>query len=86
MLAGQAMVWTPRTWPAEINLGLELTLPTGSSNVLTGSTALRPFAAAGTKLGPFDLIGNLSYQWVLGGPAAYSELFRFSLAGGATRP
>lgn len=81
VLTGQAMVWTPRAWPAEVDLGLELTLPTGSSRVLTASTALRPFAAGGTKLGPFDVIGNLSYQWVLDGPAAYSELFQTTVAG-----
>jgi hypothetical protein len=81
VLVGQAMVWAPRAWPAEIDLGLELTLPTGSSKVLTGSTALRPFAAVGTKLGPVDVIGNLSYQWVLGGPIADSELFQTTLAG-----
>jgi hypothetical protein len=81
VLVGQAMAWAPRAWPAEIDVGLELTLPTGNSNVLTGSLALRPFAAAGTKLGPFDVIGNLSYQWVLDGPAAYSELFQATVAG-----
>jgi hypothetical protein len=81
-LAGQAMVWTPRAWPVEVDLGLELTLPSGSSNVLAGSTALRPFAAAGVKLGPLDVIGNLSYQWGLDGPLADSELFQVAVAGG----
>ena len=82
LLAGQAMVWMPRAWPGEVDLGLELTLPSGSSKVLAGSTALRPFAAVGVKLGPVDVIGNLSYQWVLDGPLAYSELFQVTVAGG----
>lgn len=82
LLTGQAMVWVPRAWPAEVDLGLELTLPSGSSNVLAGSTALRPFAAAGTKLGSFDVIGNLSYQWGFDGPLASSQLFQVTVATG----
>jgi len=82
VLVGQAMVWIPRSWPAEVDLGLELTLPTGGSDVGAGSTALRPFAAAGTKLGPLDVIGNLSYQWIFDGPTSGTQLFQASLAAG----
>src|SRR4030095_12377270 len=54
--------------PIQLDLVLELTLPTGDPDRLGGSTALRPFAAAGITLGPFDIIGNLSSQWLLRGP------------------
>jgi hypothetical protein len=81
-LQGQAMLWAPSGWPAELDVGLELTLPTGGSSVLAGSTAVRPFVAAGAKLGPLDVIGNLSYQWLVAGPAAGIELFQSTLAVG----
>ena len=82
VLQGQAMLWAPRGWPAELDVGLELTLPTGGSSVLAGSTAVRPFAAAGAKLGPLDVMGNLSYQWVVAGPVQVLELFQSTLAVG----
>src|SRR5262245_30899347 len=82
VLVGQAMVWTAREWPAEVDVGLELTLPTGSSSVMAGSTALRPFTAAGVKLGPVDVLGSLSYQWALEGPGAGTDLFQAAVAVG----
>jgi hypothetical protein len=79
LLTGQAMAWSSsRPW--EIDLGLELTLPTGDPDILSGSTALRPFVAAGTKLGPFDVLGHLSYQWIVAGPLAETELLQTSVA------
>jgi len=80
VLGAQAMVWTQRDWPVEIDAGLELTLPTGSDSLLAGSTAMRPFVAAGVKVGPLDVIGNMSYQWLVAGPVARSGLFQSSLA------
>src|SRR5262245_20421443 len=80
VLGAQAMVWTQRDWPVEIEAGLELTLPTGSGSLPAGSTAVRPFVAAGVKVGPLDVIGNMSYQWLVAGPVARSELFERSLA------
>ena len=82
IVGGQAMVWTAGSWPAEVDLGFELTLPTGGSDVLAGSTAVRPFVAAGTKLGPLDLIGNLSYEWALGGTFSGTQLFQATAAVG----
>jgi len=84
ILQGQAAAWTPKGWPAELDLGLELTLPSGGSSVLAGSTAVRPFLAAGVKFGPLDVIGNLSYQWVVAGPVARVELFQTTLSIGYT--
>jgi hypothetical protein len=80
LLTGQAMAWSSSRRPWEIDLGLELTLPTGDPDILSGSTALRPFVAAGTKLGPFDVLGNLSYQWIVAGPLAETELLQTSVA------
>lgn len=82
VLGAQAMVWAPRDCPAEIDVGVELTLPTGGDSVLAGSTAVRPFVAAGVKLGPLDVLGNLSYQWVVGGPVAGTDLFQATVAVG----
>lgn len=82
LLTGQALVWAPRDNPVEIDLGLELTLPTGDPDLLGGSIALRPFAAAGIKFGRFDVVGNLSYQWIVAGPLAGNEIFQTTLAAG----
>ena len=80
VLQSQAMVWTPSSRSAELDVGLELTVPSGGSNVLAGTTAVRPFGAWGVKVGPFDVIGNLSYQWTVAGPAAGVDLFQATLA------
>jgi Putative MetA-pathway of phenol degradation len=83
LLSGQARTWAPHDWPAQVDLGLELTLPTGdASRGLGGSTALRPFVAAGTKLGPLDVVGNVSYQWGLDGPLDGAEIFQAIVAVG----
>jgi Putative MetA-pathway of phenol degradation len=82
VLGGQARVWVPQDWPTEIDVGLDLTLPTGGESVLAGSTAVRPFVAAGTKLGSLDVLANVSYQWIVAGPVARTELFQATLAVG----
>ena len=46
--------------------GVELTLPTGSERRgLGGELAVEPFVTAGIALGPFDLLGEVAYEWVL---------------------
>lgn len=80
VLVGQALAWQSLPWKAQVNLGLELTLPTGSETVLAGSTALRPFVAAGIKLGPVDLLGNVSYAWVVAGPFSDTEYVQANAA------
>jgi hypothetical protein len=83
LLTAQAAAWIPRGWPAEIDVGLELPLPSGGGErALAGNTATRPFVAAATKLGPIDVLGNLSYQWIVDGPAAGTDLFQASFAVG----
>jgi len=82
LLTGQARVWAPSDHRVEIDLGLDLTLPTGDPDLLGHSTALRPFAAAGIKLGQFDLLSNLSYQWIVAGPLAATEVFKSTVAVG----
>jgi hypothetical protein len=82
VLVGQAVVWQSAPRRAQVNLGVELTLPTGNKTVLAGSTAVRPFAAGGIKLGPVDVLGNLSYAWVVGGPASGGQFFQANAAVG----
>jgi Putative MetA-pathway of phenol degradation len=82
LLTAQALAWAPSDRPVEIDLGLELTLPTGDPDLLGRSTAVRPFAAAGIKLGRFDVLGNLSYQWIVAGPLASTEVFQTTVAVG----
>jgi hypothetical protein len=81
LLQSQAVVWTPRAWPAEVDLGLELTLPTGGWRG-GGSTAVRPFVVGAVKVGPLDVIGNLSYQWFAAGPFSGTNGLQASLSVG----
>jgi len=53
---------------ALVAFGLEYKLPSGSrARGLGGEHALEPFLTAGMALGPFDLIGEVAYEWVLNG-------------------
>ncbi len=63
-----------------VGLGVELTLPTGSAKLLAGSTAVRPFVGGAIKLGPLDLIANLSHQWVAAGPVSGVQQFQANTA------
>jgi hypothetical protein len=51
-----------------IAVGLEYKLPSGSrTRGLGGEHTLEPFLTAGIALGPFDVIGEVAYEWVLNG-------------------
>ena len=51
-----------------IAFGLESTLPSGSrARGLGGEHTIEPFLTAGIALGPFDVIGEVAYHWVLNG-------------------
>jgi hypothetical protein len=80
VLAGQASVFQSLRWRMQVDVGVELLLPTGSASILAGSTAVRPFVIGGIKLGPLDLITNLSYQWVVAGPVSGVQLFQANAA------
>ena len=80
MLAGQAAVLEARQGKFELDVGIELTLPTGSSGTLAGSTTVRPFVSGATKLDPLDLIANLSHQWGVAGPLSGFRLFQANAA------
>lgn len=80
VLVGQAAVLKARHGKIELDVGVELTLPTGSRSVLAGSTAVRPFVSGAITLGPFDLIVNLSHQRVLAGPVSGAQLFQANAA------
>jgi len=81
-VGAQAAVWRPREWPAQVDAGLQVSLPTGSRDVLAGSTEVRTFIAGGVTAGPIDLVGNVSYEWGLTGPLKETQLFQASLAAG----
>jgi len=63
-----------------VDVGIELTLPTGSATLLAGSTAVRPFVSGAIKLGPLALIANLSHQWVATGPVSGVQQFQANTA------
>jgi hypothetical protein len=82
LAVGQARVFAPTDWPVEIDVGLGVTLPTGDSEAVGGATtAVRPFVAAGIKLGPVDVLGSLGYQWT-DGPSAHSQAVQAAIAVG----
>lgn len=63
-------LWKSVQYRALVAAGFELTLPSGSaSRGLGGTFAIEPFVTAGIALGPFDIIGELHYEWQLNSPA-----------------
>lgn len=80
VVVGQAAVLKSRREKVELDVGVELTLPTGSAHLLAGSTAVRPFISGAIGLGAFELIANLSHQWVVAGPVAGVQLFHANAA------
>jgi hypothetical protein len=80
VLAGEVAVLKARHGRIQLDVGVELTLPTGSSSIPAGSTAVRPFVSGAIKLGPLDLIANLSHQWVVAGPVSGVQLFQANAA------
>ncbi len=65
-----------------VAFGLEHKLPSGSrARGLGGEHAIEPFLTAGMAIGPFDLIGEMAYEWVLNGEERPREQeFNASLA------
>jgi len=83
LVVGLARVFAPTDWPVEIDVGLGVTLPTGDSEVVGGATtAVRPFLAAGIKLGPVDVLGSLGYQWTADGPSGHGHAVQAAIAVG----
>jgi hypothetical protein len=76
LMVGQVAVLRSRHGKFELDVGIELTLPTGSTSLLAGSTGVRAFVSAAVKAGPFDLIANLSHQWVVAGPISGVQFFQ----------
>ena len=68
-LENKFLLWKSVQYRAQVAGGFELTLPSGSaSRGLGGDFNIEPFLTAGIALGPFDLIGELHYEWNLKGP------------------
>ena len=63
--------------------GLDVTLPSGSAaRGLGGNSALTPFVTAGTHFRRLELLGDLSYRWVLSGPDHPEKSIAGGLAAG----
>jgi len=67
-LQAKLQVFKSVQYRALVAFGLESKLASGSkSRGLGGEYALEPFLTAGIALGPFDLIGEVAYEWILNG-------------------
>ena len=67
-LQAKYQVFKSVQYRALVAFGLESKLASGSSaRGLGGEYALEPFLTAGIALGPFDLIGEVAYEWILNG-------------------
>jgi len=81
-LQAKLQVFKSVQYRALVAFGLESKLASGSATRgLGGEYAIEPFLTAGIALGPFDLIGEVAYEWVLNGDEHPREQeFRASLA------
>src|SRR5262245_22306970 len=67
-LQAKLQVFKSVQYRALVAFGLEYKLPSGSrSRDLGGEHAIEPFLTAGIALGPFDLLGEVAYEWILNG-------------------
>jgi hypothetical protein len=67
-LQAKLQVFKSVQYRALVAFGLESKLASGSSSRgLGGEYAIEPFLTAGIALGPFDLIGEVAYEWILNG-------------------
>ena len=81
-LQAKLQVFKSVQYRALVAFGLESKLASGSATRgLGGEYAIEPFLTAGMALGPFDLIGEVAYEWILNGDEHPREQeFRASLA------
>ncbi len=67
-LQAKLQVFKSVQYRALMAFGLESELASGSrARGLGGEYAVEPFLTAGIALGPFDLIGEVAYEWILNG-------------------
>src|SRR2546422_5212932 len=67
-LQAKLQVFKSVQYRALVAFGLESKLASGSrGRGLGGEYAVEPFLTAGIALGPFDLIGEVAYEWILNG-------------------
>ena len=67
-LQAKLQVFKSVQYRALVAFGLESKLASGSATRgLGGEYTIEPFLTAGMALGPFDLIGEVAYEWVLNG-------------------
>src|SRR5215813_7272028 len=67
-LQAKLQVFKSVQYRALVAFGLESKLASGSkTRGLGGEYAMEPFLTAAIALGPFDLIGEVAYEWILNG-------------------
>ena len=67
-LQAKLQVFKSVQYRALVAFGLESKLASGANaRGLGGEYAIEPFLTAGIALGPFDLIGEVAYEWLLNG-------------------
>jgi len=60
----KVLVWQSLDWLAQVAVGVEGRLPTGSERRgLGGEAAVEPFLTAGIALGDFDLLASAAYEF-----------------------
>jgi hypothetical protein len=80
-LGGKVLVFQSAEHAGAAAVGFELGLPTGSERRgLGGATTATPYVAAGKALGPVDLVGDVSYGWVVAGADSGAETLGANLA------
>ncbi|HEV8585713.1 MAG TPA: hypothetical protein VGT02_12150 [Methylomirabilota bacterium] len=63
-LENKVMVWQSLDWLAQVAVGVEGRLPTGSERRgLGGEASVEPFVTGGIALGDFDLLASVAYEF-----------------------
>jgi len=77
------LLFVPKRRAPLVASGLGVTFPSGSAaRVLGGDSALTPFVTAGMHIRSLELIGDVSYRWVLSGPDSPQKGAAAGLAAG----
>jgi hypothetical protein len=77
------LLFAPKSRGALVAGGLDVMFPSGSAGRgLGGNSALTPFVTAGAHVRRLDLLGDLSYRWVLSGPDSPKKSLGGGLAAG----
>ena len=76
------LLWKSVEHRALVAGGFEVKLPSGSERRgLGGTAAVEPFLTAGIALGPFDLLGEVAYEWNINSNVAGQREQRLEASG-----